>query len=91
MVWSNKKFGTMGISLQALAIIPFCLLLVTEKLGLSQTIDKPLLWLSVRLILASAPIVVIGMIVDKKPVLAVIAVLLTVPILALMAGLQGIW
>jgi hypothetical protein len=91
MEWSNRKFGITGMSLEALATIIFCGLLVTEKVTSNKTVAIFLLGLSGRLLLLAGLVTLIGMFIDKKPALAVITMILTFPILILMAGLQGIW
>ena len=82
-----KKCGTAALLVQALALTMYSVSLIHA----SQSFGLYLVRSSVWLMLGSALIAGSGIIVDKKRLLAIAALISWLPILTLMGMLQGIW
>jgi hypothetical protein len=92
-------FGTLSIAIEALAVGIGCVLLIHEHLdshwtrngeqltGANLTLGRT----SILLLGCSILVALVAMIFDKDRLLGILTLCLVVPILALMAGFQGIW
>jgi hypothetical protein len=91
MTLSSRRFGAVSALIQIVAIAIYLVLLMHQHNASDDSLSHHLLAISVRMILVSAVVSVIGVFVDKRKALSVISLLATLPIVLLMAGWQGIW
>jgi hypothetical protein len=89
-MWVNKRFGLSGLTLQVISLVLFGLLLIRQGPVADHPVRELLFRVSVGILLASAPLALIGLFADKKNGLALIALILAVPLLVLMGMLQGL-